>query len=454
MKVRLRCNIESYYRMSSFNPSSAPGGLVIAAPNSNSGKTVFTLGLVSALRARNFAVEVAKGGPGYIDPQFLRLATGRDCYNLDKWALGDTQLRARASEIAEDKDLLIIEGMMGMFDSAASLSGSTADLADTLNLPVLLLVDASGMAQSIAAIVHGFATLRPRPEVCGVVATHVGSQGHAEMLADALKETGIPFLGAVMRSEALTIPSRHLGLVQATERTQTDALVNAAREAVESGVDLDALLAAAGTLRSTLRPRRLPPIGQRIAIARDIAFEFTYPHILSDWRAQGAQLSFFSPLANEAPHDNCDAIYLPGGYPELYAGTLSEAKVFLNGLRSASTLGALIYGECGGYMVLGESLVDAQGERHGMAGLLSHSTSFAQKKMHIGYRSIVPQPNPIWTAPLLGHEFHMSVLEDAGKDRPLFQQSDARGNDLGLTGGQRGSVLGSYTHIIDRAPGA
>lgn len=427
-------------------------GLVIAAPSSNTGKTVFTLGLVSALRARGVSVEVAKGGPGYIDPQFLRLATGQDCYNLDKWAFGNEQLRARASEIAQNTDLLIVEGMMGMFDGAASTSGSTADLADTLDLPVLLLVDASGLAQSIAAIVHGFATLRERPKVCGVVATRVGSQGHADLLAEPLKETGIPLLGSVMRSEALTIPSRHLGLVQATERAQTEALVTAAREAVEAGVDLDALLLAAGILDPAPTPRRLPPLGQRIAIARDIAFEFAYPHQLNDWRAQGAELCFFSPLANEAPRNDCDAVFLPGGYPELHAETLSQASEFLNGLRSAAARGALIYGECGGYMVLGEGLVDAQGERHAMAGLLSHSTSFAQKKMHLGYRDITPEPNPVWTMPLRGHEFHMSVLIDPGTDSPLFHQKDARGIDLGPSGGQRGSVLGSYTHIIDQAP--
>ncbi|MEL6692064.1 MAG: cobyrinate a,c-diamide synthase [Pseudomonadota bacterium] len=440
--------------MPASNPHSASRGLVIAAPNSNTGKTVFTLGLVSALKARSVSVEVAKGGPGYIDPQFLRLATGQACYNLDKWAFGDAQLRARASEITQNKDLLIVEGMMGMFDGAGSTSGSTADVADTLDLPVLLLVNASGLAQSIAAIVHGFATLRARPKVCGVVATRVGSQRHADMLAEPLKETGIPLFGTMMRSDALTIPSRHLGLVQATENTQTEALVDAARDAVENGVDLDALLAAAGILSPSAPPRRLPPIGQRIAIASDIAFEFAYPHILNDWRAQGAQLTFFSPLANEKPRDDCDAIYLPGGYPELHAGALSSADVFLEGLRSAAERGALIYGECGGFMVLGEGLIDAHGERHAMAGLLSHSTSFAEKKMHLGYRSIAPQPNPIWKTPLRGHEFHKSFLMDAGTDQPLFRQSDAYGEDLGLTGGQRGCVLGSYTHIIDQAPTA
>ena len=432
--------------------AAAPKGLVIAAPNSNTGKTVFTLGLVSALKARGVSAEVAKGGPGYIDPQFLRLATGQDCYNLDKWAFGESQLQARAHEIARASDLLIIEGMMGMFDGAASTAGSTADVADTLGLPVLLLVDARGLAQSIAAIVHGFATLRERPKVCGVVATRVGSKRHADLLAEPLKETGIPLLGTVMRSDALTIPSRHLGLVQATERNQTDALVDAARDAVERGVDLEAVLAAAGGLSPAPSPRRLPPLGQRIAVARDIAFEFAYPHILNDWRASGAEISFFSPLADEAPRYDADAIFLPGGYPELHAGTLSNAGGFLSGLRSAADRGALIYGECGGYMVLGEGLVDASGTRHAMAGLLKQATSFAEKKMHLGYRSITPEPNLFWKTPLRGHEFHMSVLSDPGTDKALFRQRDAQGIDLGLTGGQRGPVMGSYTHIIDQAP--
>ncbi len=412
-----------------------------------------TLGLVAALRGRGVSVEVAKGGPGYIDPQFLRLTTGQACYNLDKWAFGERQLRSRAYDIAQSKELLIIEGMMGMFDGAASMAGSTADVAETLGLPVLLLVDASGLAQSIAALAHGFATLRERPKVCGVVATRVGSQRHADILKEPLKETGIPLLGTVMRSDALTLPSRHLGLVQATEqRAQTEALVKAAREAVEEGVDLDALLAQTDILSAAPSPRRLPPLGQRIAVAKDIAFEFAYPHILDDWRASGAELSVFSPLANEAPRADCDAVYLPGGYPELHAETLSNAGRFISGIQSAAARGALIYGECGGYMVLGEGLVDADGTRHAMIGLLSHSTSFAKKQMHLGYRSITPEPNPVWKAPLRGHEFHMSVLDEPGTDAALFRQSDARDIDLGPTGGQRGAVMGSYTHIIDHAP--
>ncbi len=427
-------------------------GLVIAAPNSNTGKTVFTMGLVGALRARGQKVEVAKAGPGFIDPQFLSLATGRACYNLDKWALGTEQLRARAQQIAAASDLLIIEGMMGLFDGAASIDGSTADIAATLDLPVLLLVDASGQAQSIAALVHGFATLRPEPRVCGVVATRVGSPGHGEMLREALIETKIPYLGSVLRSDSLTIPSRHLGLVQASEQSDPSELAAAAMKAVSDDIDLDAILDLARPIVSTQTVTPLPPLGQRIAVAQDIAFSFAYPHILDDWRAQGAEIKPFSPLANEAPDQDCDAIYIPGGYPELHCQALSHANRFLSGLRKAAARGAIVYGECGGYMVLGRALIDADGESHAMADLLDHVTSFADRKMHLGYRQLTPLQNDIWRDTLRGHEFHWSTVQDAGSDAPLFKQTDARNIDLGFTGGRRKSVMGSYAHIIDRAP--
>ena len=431
---------------------SGPNGLVIAAPNSNTGKTVFTLGLVSALESRGIDVEVAKAGPGYIDPQYLSLALDRPCHNLDRWALGLIQLQARAHSIARDRDLLVIEGMMGMFDGAASLAGSPADLAATLNLPVVLLVDASGLAQSIAALVHGFATLRSRPRVCGVVATQVGSDGHANMLRRALLEIGIPLLGTLKRSDKLHVPSRHLGLVQATEREDTRRLVEAARNAVLDGVDLEALLEATKPVLPASAPERRRPLGQRIAVAKDIAFEFAYPHLLDDWRAQGAEIVPFSPLQNEAPRIDCDAIFLPGGYPELHAGEIARAARFFAGLQAAEQRGCLIYGECGGYMVLGRTLIDADGTAHGMAGLLSHVTSFATRRMHIGYRRLTPIRDDVWTSPLRGHEFHWSILENAGSDDPLFQQANAQGDDLGLTGGRRGRVMGSYAHIIDRDP--
>lgn len=427
-------------------------GIVIAAPHSGSGKTVFTMGLAAALKARGQRLQIAKGGPGYIDPQFLSAAVDQPCFNLDKWAMGDAQLRARVGAIASEADMLLIEGMMGMYDGAASMKGSTADLADTLGLPVLLVVDASGQAQSIAALVHGFATLRERPKICGVVATQVGSRHHGELLADAVAETGIPFLGAVQRSDALTIPSRHLGLVQATEHVTQAALVSAAKEAIEQAVDLPALWEAAERVHLTGPVRPLPVLGQRIAIAQDIAFSFCYPHLIQDWRRQGAEIEFFSPLMDEAPSEQCDAVYLPGGYPELHGPALAQARNFISGLQNAAARRALIFGECGGYMVLGRALIDADGRSHKMAGLLDHVTSFAERKMHLGYRTLEPLGPTPWQSTLHGHEFHYSVLTQAGSDEPLFASQDARGTDLGTAGGRRGSVMGSYMHVIDQVP--
>ncbi|MCR9193189.1 MAG: cobyrinate a,c-diamide synthase [Hyphomonas sp.] len=427
-------------------------GLVIAAPHSGSGKTVFSMGLAAALKARGQRLQIAKGGPGYIDPQFLSAAIDQPCFNLDKWAMGDAQLRARVGAIAMTADFLLIEGMMGLFDGAAGMNGSTADLADTLNLPVLLVVDASGQAQSIAALVHGFATLRDRPKLCGVVATRVGSPRHGDMLADAVREIGVPFYGAVQRSDALAIPSRHLGLVQATEHLSQTALIDAAREAIERDVDVPGLWEAACNVRTTGQVSPLPPLGQRIAVARDSAFSFCYPHVLQDWRRQRVEIEFFSPLANESPSDHCDAVYLPGGYPELHGGPLAAADKFITGLQKAAARRALIYGECGGFMVLGKALIDADGRAHPMSGLLGHVTSFAERKLHLGYRELSPLGGAPWCGTLSGHEFHYSVLIDAGTDTPLFECADASGTDLGKSGGQRGSVMGSYMHIIDHRP--
>lgn len=435
------------------SPHHRPRGLVIAAPHSGSGKTVFSMGLSAAFKHAGVRVQIAKAGPGFIDPQFLGAAIDQSCFNLDKWAMGAQQVRARANAIAADSDLLIVEGMMGMFDGAAGMSGSTADLADALGLPVLLVVDASGQAQSIAALVHGFATLRASPRICGVVATRVGSQGHADMLRDAVQETGIPFLGAVLRSETLTIPSRHLGLVQATENLSLQHLIAAARDAIIAGVDLDQLVSVAGKFGAADPVRPVPPLGQRIAVARDIAFEFAYPHLLMDWRTRGATLAFFSPLNDEAPSTESDAVFLPGGYPELHCGQLAGATKFLNGLRSAADRNALIYGECGGYMVLGEALIDADGIAHQMAGLLSHATSFETQKMHIGYRHLeMIEPGPL-PGVARGHEFHYSTLQEAGTDAALFHIADASRKHTGLAGGRRGSVMGSYVHLIDAASG-
>ncbi|MGH6930139.1 MAG: cobyrinate a,c-diamide synthase [Dongiaceae bacterium] len=269
---------------------------------------------------------------------------------------------------------------------------------------------------------------------------------------------GIPVLGCLPRDDDLALPERHLGLVQAAERDNLQPFVEAAADLADRHLDLAMLrslakpggCAALSTVRGSAG---LPPLGQRIAVARDVAFAFAYPTQLDMWRAAGATLSFFSPLADEAPATDADAIFLPGGYPELHAGRLAANAVFLGGLRTAAARGATIYGECGGYMMLGESITDAEGQPHAMAGLLPLTTSFAERRLHLGYRQArLATSCALGSAGsgFRGHEFHYAVIRDEGTGEPLFECRDARGIRLGGSGRRRGSVMGSFVHLIDR----
>lgn len=417
-------------------------GLAVAAPHSGSGKTLITLGLIRAFRNRGLKVASAKVGPDYIDGRFHEAASGRPCINLDYWAMGPEVCKARLSEI--DADLVIVEGVMGLFDGPDGAKGSTADLAEALGLPIVLVIDAAKQAQSVAAVVHGFSTFRPSLKIAGVILNRVASDRHAKMLSDSLDSR---ILGIMRQNDSAIWPSRHLGLVQAQENQQLEAFIESAASGVSRETFLDninesATLFSNQTLES---PNALPPLAQNIAIASDIAFAFAYPHLLNDWRKQGAELSFFSPLNNEVP--KCDAVFLPGGYPELHAGKLASNAAFLNALRKHK---GLIYGECGGYMVLGDAIIDADGNSHAMAGLLPVTTSFAKRKLQLGYRQLKPLNGP-WTARLRGHEFHYSTIASQGSADPLFHASDSAGNDLGPIGQRVGHVMGSYAHIISQA---
>ena len=417
--------------------------IVVAAPTSGSGKTVITLGLLRALRNRGLRVASAKIGPDYIDPCFHQAATGRPCFNLDPWAMSRAQIAALLQALAADADVIIIEGVMGLFDGPDGAPGSTADLAASLGLPVILAVDARHQSQSAAALVHGFATYRADVTIAGVLLNRVASDRHLAILESAL---GTLVLGSLRQDDSLALPSRHLGLIQAEENQDLESFIESAASAVARETVLDKILGIAGQLVDESEIREsLPPLGQSIAIARDCAFAFVYPHLLRQWQSAGVSLSFFSPLADEAPAAGVDAIFLPGGYPELHAGRLSANERFRQGLRSSNSL---IYGECGGYMVLGEALVDARGMRHAMAGQLPLVTSFDNRKLHLGYRQLRPLPGCPWTRPLRGHEFHYSTIAHEGTADHLFEAKDATGRQLPPMGLRRGRVMGSYAHVI------
>lgn len=436
----------------------AAPGLIVAAPASGSGKTVVTLGLLRALRRAGVAVVSAKAGPDYIDPAFHAAATGAACINLDIWGMRDTTLAALAGNLGHDADLVVCEGVMGLFDGAADGSGSTADLAARTGWPVLLVLDVAGQAASAAAVYEGFARHRADVTVAGVLCNRVGGPGHVRMLqaAFAAASPAPAFLAFLPRDPGLVLPERHLGLVQAREHESLDAFLDRAAGRVTENVDLGAIRGFARP--STCAPgpvRPLPPPGQRIAVARDDAFAFAYPAVLDGWRAAGAAVSFFSPLADEAPAGDCDAVYLPGGYPELHAGRLSANRSFRDSLRHAAGRGAAVFGECGGYMALGDGLVDETGTRHAMAGLLPLECSFQSRRLHLGYRRLRTQADsPLGPAGVrfTGHEFHYATVTTEGPGNPLFAAEDARGENNAACGLVSGTVAGSFLHLIDYAP--
>jgi len=416
-------------------------GIILAAPGSGSGKTTLTLGLLRALRNQGLLVRSAKSGPDYIDPRFHAAASGAECVNLDAWAMQPERIRDLASGDAP----LIIEGAMGLFDGAPpDGKGATADLARLLGLPVVLVMDVSHQAQSAAAVASGFAN-HSDVDVVGVILNKVGSPRHERMLRRALAPTSLPVFGVIYRQHGLKTPSRHLGLVQAEEREDLEAFLDQAAEILRQSVDIPALMAQCRPLLPTTQTLPvLPPPAHHISIARDAAFAFAYPHLIDAWRDQGAEISFFSPLADQPPAP-ADLVILPGGYPELHAGKLASNSRFLGGLRIAKA----IYGECGGYMMLGDGLVDAQGNRHPMAGLLRLETSFAKRKLHLGYRDLKPLGG-LWDMPLKAHEFHYATTLRA-EGLPLFTAQDAESTALPDMGLRNGNVTGSFAHVIDRA---
>ncbi|MDB5394728.1 MAG: cobyrinic acid a,c-diamide synthase, partial [Rhodospirillales bacterium] len=340
-----------------------PPGLMIAAPRSGSGKTTLTLGLLRALRRAGVRVGSAKCGPDYIDGSFHRAASGQSSINLDSWAMPPALMSGLAAQIGAGCDLVICEALMGLFDGVPGepgRSGSSADVAAALGWPVLLVLDASGQSQSAAAIVKGCATYDPRIKIAGVVLNWLGSPRHARLAGDAIEALGIPVVGTMPRSNDIALPERHLGLVQPGETGDLDRRLEQMADFVTANSRIDAIraLASAGTAQSfdTTGGAVVPP-GQRIAVARDDAFSFLYPHILQGWRDQGAEMRFFSPLAGETPDPESDVCWLPGGYPELHAGRIAGSRHFLDGLRRFAETRP-IHGECGGYMVLGTALID------------------------------------------------------------------------------------------------
>jgi cobyrinic acid a,c-diamide synthase len=443
-----------------------PPGLIIAAPRSGAGKTTVTLGLLRALRRRGHVVQPFKCGPDYIDPAFHEIAAGRASFNLDTWAMGQdliAELTVRASNGAE---ISLAEGVMGLFDGAAargrSGSGTTADLASLLGWPVVLVLDVTGQTETAAAVALGCAKYRDDVNIAGVILNRVASERHFALVAPAFDRIKIPVFGAIPRQDSIALPERHLGLIQALEVLKIDERLDRLADIIDAALDVDAIRQSARIAKAPpaigdkgldAAARQLQPPGQRIALAQDLAFSFMYPHLLSQWRRAGAEIIPFSPLADEVPDAAADAVWLPGGYPELHAGKLASSRGFRASLRKLADRSIPIHGECGGYMVLGRGLEDADGRRHEMTGLLGLETSFASRKLHLGYRRARLQAACSLGAgggEVFGHEFHYASTVSACGDS-LVDCRDASGTRVPEQGLRQGTTTGTFFHVIDGA---
>lgn len=432
-----------------------PPGLMISAPASGTGKTTVMLGLLRALKEDGLDVQPFKSGPDYIDPAFHRAAAGRASFNFDTWAMDEGLLNAIAAQ-AKGADITIAEGSMGLYDGVAGKGalgfGSSAETARRAGWPVILVIDVGGQAQSAAATALGFKTYAPDLPFAGVILNRVASPRHERLTRLGMDRAGLPVLGVLPRRGDLALPERHLGLIQAVEHPDLEAAITGYAAFLREHVDLEAIKAAAASTPQDTKGTLPKPPAQRIALAQDAAFSFTYPHLLKGWRDVGAEILPFSPLADQAPDASADLVWLPGGYPELHAGKLAAAETFLSGLRTHAETKP-VHGECGGYMALGTALIDKEGARHQMAGLLGLVTSYEKRKFHLGYRRASLQaamPGFDAGQSLRGHEFHYSTILDE-PDAPLAHVTDADGNPVPETGSRRDNTTGTFFHLIAEA---
>ena len=429
--------------------------VVIAGVSSGVGKTTVTVALARALMAQGLRVALFKCGPDYLDPTYHARAVGHPTQNLDGWMMGREAVRSTFLEATRDADVAIIEGVMGIFDGASPTSeeGSTAEIAKWLDAPVVLVVDAGGMARSIAALVAGFAGFDPALRVAGVVANRVGSRGHADLLQQALRVSS--FLGALPRDAATAFPERHLGLRTADEQTLPESLLDTWGSVAAQWLRLDAVLEIARSAPAledepiVERARSGSPRA-RIGIAEDEAFHFYYVDNLRRLEAQGATLVRFSPL-HDARLPDVDGLYLGGGYPEVHAAGLAANRSMRADVLAFARRGGPIYAECGGLMFLTQAIRTLDGARHEMVGLLPTEACMRDKLQALGYVEVETQTRSLLGAKgtrFRGHQFRYSELEPeppAELDR-AYSLRRRRGGETTREGYFQDNVLASYVH--------
>ena len=438
--------------------------IIIAAPQSGSGKTIITLGLMECFKRRGLHVAPFKVGPDFIDPGYHRLVCGSPSINLDGWICPPEFVRETFTRHSTGADIAVIEGVMGLFDGISGVSdqGSTAHVARITGAPVVLVVDAKSQARSVAALVKGFVEFDSRVRVAGVIFNNVASEGHARILREALEtlETTTKALGFIPRDERLHIPSRHLGLLTAEENPLPGEFLDHLAEVIKEHVDLGLLWAAGGAGSAS---RELPfderpvaaPAGEtvRIAVARDEAFCFVYEDNLRLLREAGAELVPFSPLRDDLLPGDIGGIYLPGGYPEVFADTLQDNRSIRGKIRNAVEAEMPVYAECGGFIYLTEGVVDTKNETesfHELLGIIPVTTRMLPRRKALGYREIVLTDDALLGPKgtiARGHEFHYSEMGEMPSPVQRLYRVRKSGVDLGAEGYAYKNCLASYIHL-------
>lgn len=420
--------------------------VLVAAPASGQGKTTVAAALARLHARAGRRVRAFKCGPDFLDPHWLALATGHPVHNMDLWMTGEADARERLHAAAVDADLIVVEGVMGLFDGEPS----AADLAQRFQLPVLAVIDASAMAGTFGALAFGLQHFRAGMPWAGVLANRVAGERHAQMLESALRDgpegSASAWLGAVLRDERFTLPERHLGLTVASELPDAMARLDAAADALSTTelgqMDLAALSRWTVDFDPPLPAGPVAPLlqGRTVAVARDAAFCFVYPANLDTLQALGARLLFFSPLADE-PVPPCDAVWLPGGYPELHGAALANSHACRESLVAHVGAAKPVWAECGGMMVLFDAVVDADGHRHDGWGVLPGAVRMQKRLAALG-----PHRLPLPAGELRGHTFHYSVcdtpLQPVARTTPARLGAVADGEALYA----HGPVRASYFH--------
>ena len=421
--------------------------ILIGAATSGSGKTTFTMGLLRALTRRGLNVQPFKCGPDYIDTQFHTIASGRQSVNLDTWMASPEHVREVFARYSQGADVAVIEGVMGLFDGYDRMRGSSAEIAALLDVPVLLVVNARSTAYSVAALLHGMKTFRPDVMIAGVVFNLVSSESHYAFLKDAASDAGVECLGWIPRAEGIEVPSRHLGLTIGMEN-EISSLADRVADLIEGHKGDGSFCAllkennckSEDNLKGT--KRTVPNVPFVVAVAKDRAFNFVYRENI-DRLAEMGEVKFFSPLAgDELPE--ADLVYLPGGYPELFAPELAINRMLASQLVQYAERGGRIFAECGGMMYLGKSLTDQEGKVWPMAGVLPIDCTMQGARLHLGYRSM-----EINGKMFKGHEFHYSKIVQKGSDPncTIFCiQRNAKGEKVDTELFRYKNVIAGYTH--------